>query len=752
LELADYVNKRLSNSDSPDVSSSELVSFAAIIVRYAMLHGTFDEARFKELLGILRAWHLDDPQFYEVAVGFLLESRQTKLAVKLYRISREKLDMRFSRRILHEVLKVFCAHHSILGMQQVLDDFFRFHMAPTPGAYRRCMKEFASMGDAETVHALFEQYLDRIKGTNTMMASDMSPILSVHAKRGELAEVIKHFDEIKEKYGLTPDILCWNILMHAYCEVNDVDGAYNCWESILDPSSGLTPDDYTFGTIMGICVWNGDLERTIEVYRLADSMKIQKSNAMVDCLVLGHIQDDRYHEAEKICEEALNMGLKGSPTRMWNYLLISHAMRRDLVNVNRVLQRMSEANIDYDGMTYGALMQVLAMVRQPNRAYQILKEVMGEAGIKITNFHYAVVMGGYIATGEFHKVFELHGRMRQREMRLSASNNLLIMKAAFREDELLLGNETRGEQRRRAMEIFGEIVSSMDPQDASGPLKGDGRMPTDIVYPSMLYSYVLFLLAQHGEHAMVADLYEQYLNMLPENKRGDPPISILSTLIMSKYREGDFKSVQECFDLAISAVKTHGSPVRQIPPAIYEVSGVSKRATPERKILPLHQLDLQRIITTYMNSLARQERVDDLTKIVNELLDQGFLLSNKNWNHYITILSKAFRIKLAFTLCERKLMPGWTGWARVRWQLPERNRLPYEVRALKKEPTYLRPVYHTLLYLAKNFLELQDMSAESKGYQMLLSDLDRDCPKTMQAIKTMQRIDGELERRVLRAH
>lgn len=752
LELANYINGDLQTSGSPNVSTSEFVSFAAIIVRYAMFHGTFDQSKFQEFLDVLRGWKMDNPHFYEVAIGYLLEAKQSKMAVDLYRSSRRTLDVKFSRRILHEVLKVFCAHHSVVGMQQVLDDFFRFYTTPTPGAYRRCMKEFASLGDADTVHALFEQYLNRVKSTRIMVASDMAPILSVHAKRGELEEVVKHFNALEEKYRLQPDLLCWNILIHAYCEVNDVDGAYACWETVLN-SKHLTPDHYTFGTIMGLCVWNGDLERTVEIYELAGKMKVKKSNAMVDCLVLAHLQDDRLEEAERICEEALNMDLKGSRTRMWDYLLVAHARRRNLANVNRILQRMVEANVDYDAMTYAALMQALAMVRQPDRAYTILKEVMKDAGIKATSFHYAVVMGGFIATGEFHKVFEVHNRMRQRNMRLSASNNLLIMKAAFREDEQLLHNRTREEQRSRSMQIFQEVISSMDREDvASGPLKGAARTPTDIAYPTMMYGYVLFVLAQHNEHATVQELYDQYVNSLPKTKRDNQPLSILSALILSKYREGDYASVQDCWDLAVSLASSRGSSVQQLPSAAHQIARASQSDTPVRRVVRLHQLDLQRILTTYMNTLFKQEKIDDLVRVVNELLEQGFLLSNKNWNHYIGILAQAFRIKLAFTLCESNLMPGWTGWARIRWQLPERNRLPLEVRALKKDPTYLRPIYHTLLYLARSFLELQDMSAESKSHQMLLAELERDCPKTLHAIKTMQRIDGDLERKILRGY
>ena len=741
---------RDTNLDPPNASPSGLVSFTATIVRLAMFHANFYASKFEYLLNFLRKEQAIDAKFYDTAVGFLQARGKTELAVKIYRMAREEDCVALSQQVLHEMLKIFCDHKSILGMQQVLDDFFRCHTAPTPGAYRRCMKAFASMGDAETVHALFKQYLDRVKGSSLLRVGDMSPILSVHAKRGELAQVVKYFDEIQAKYGLHPDLLCWNILMHAYCKVNDVVGAYACWEKILDPSNGLTPDAHTFGTIMGLCVRIGDLERTVEVYRCAESLKIQKSNALVDMLVLAHVQDDRYQEAEQICEEALAMDLRGSRTRMWNYLLMFHATHRDLVNINRVLQRMSDANIEYDGMTYGALMQILAMVGQPNRSYAILKKVMKEAGVKVTNFHYAIVMGGYLATKEYNRVFDVYNHMRLEEVKLSASNNLLIMKATFREDELLLGNKALDVQRRRAMKMFGELVTSLDPQDSIGPLKSDGRSPAaDVVGPAMLNSFVLFILAQHQEHATVMEVYGQYLSMLPENKRGDPSISMLSALAISNLRNGDHESVKACFDMAMSSVKTHGSPIAQIPPKIKELDGVKKVATPAYKILPVYQLDLSRILTSYMNSLDQQGRADDLIKIINDLLDQGFHLTNKNWNHYISILSKAFQVKLAFTLCEKQLMPGWTGWARIRWQLPERNRLPFEVRAWKKEPRSYRPLLHTLLYLSRNFLELEGMSAESKAYQMLLSDLDRDCPRTMQAIKTMQRVDDQLERKIL---
>jgi pentatricopeptide repeat-containing protein PET309 len=742
--LAAYVDKRVRSKS--DASTAEWQSFASKIIRQAMFNVNFDHQRFQNFLGTLQKWNKDTAEIYQDSIRYLLDAKQTNAAIRLYRNTRVTLNLKYSRGNLQALLKVFCTHHSVLGMQQVLDDFFRFHGGPTSRAYRLCMIEFASMGDAETVHSLFDQFIARVQQDNwTLNSGDISSLLNVHAKRGELVDVMKHFDEISSKYNLQPNVVCWNILLHAHAKVNDIKGAFACFEDLLR-SKDIVPDAYTFGTLMGICAKNGDLERTVELYRLADNMKIQKSNAMLDVLVEAHIQDDRVAQAEKICEEVLTMSLGGSPTRMWNYLLVAHAMRRDLANVNRILRRMSEANIDYDALTYGALMQALAMVRQPERAYKILKDVMIDSGLKVTHFHYAIVMGGFIATRQFDRVFHVHNRMRRRDTGKSASTKLLTMKAAFQADERLLASSSEEKLSDRAFQLFGELISSMTPEDISTTTwKNAGHMSHDIAYPTAFFSYTLFILSQRNEHAAVSKVYQQFIDLLPERNREALPIGILSALIVSKHRERNFEAVQECWDLALESAKNEGRRMQSVA-----VPNSTRRPVSESKIIYNRQLELQLIFTTYANNLARQERINDLTTVVNELLREGFVLSNKNWNQYIGLLAQNFQLKKAFTLCENKLMPGWIGWAHIRWTLPERNRLPFEIRALKKEPRYYRPKYHTLLFLAKAWLELQEMSAESRGHQMLVADLERDCPKTTQAIKSMQRLDDGLERSILK--
>ncbi|EKD19794.1 uncharacterized protein L3040_001859 [Drepanopeziza brunnea f. sp. 'multigermtubi'] len=755
LDLAEYANRRIGNA--PPEKSEEflsLINFASRIVRRALLNSqTFNPNKFMALLIVLQNWKLATPMLYDQAIDLLINLQETKLAVRCYRQARKENDVNWNRPTLHKLLKIFCVHHSIIGMQAVLDDFFRIYSSPTRLAYKMCMSEFAAQGDAQTVHALFDQLCEKSaekkklnpKTKTLLQVDDLAPVLHVHAKRGEVQEVVRFFRSIKSVYGFEPSLLCWNILISAYGKIRDTDRAYACFEKLLDDET-LQPDDYTFGTMMGICTTRGDVDRVIGLYKLAEQLQVQRSAAMIDTLVLSHIRDGDIDKAETICEEAAGMELKGSRTRMWNQLLVAYAMQRDLVTVNRLLQRMSQLGVDYDGYTYSALMQALCVVRQPDRAYSILTNVMPQAGISSTPFHYAIVMGGFLATGELHKVFDLSNRMVKRKMRASASSKLFELQAQVVEDERLMEEGQASEMIGRALEMFQGAIAAIDPQDISDTTrKGAGNVPVDIAYPTMFYRYIIFVVGQYSEFSTVDKLYDAFKRILP-GYRQTVPLEILYPMMEAKLVERDHDAIQRFWELALAQAKGAGTPL------------VNSGNLPEdhltevrsEKILPARQLDLVRHLTVYLKSLNIQMKSDVMTQTVNGLLEDGFLLDNHNWNSYIELLARRHAYKLAFELCETHLMDGWTGWARIRWSLPERNRLPLDLRNTRKKPRHLRPKYLTILYLARGYLELQSMAAESTADETLLNYLETNCPRVVRAITTMQRVDDYLERTVLR--
>lgn len=743
MQLARFVKDE---SDKPSglrcaLDSSAFATFLTTRALLAMSDAkTLEPFKFNALLRVLQHWDADTSERYEQIVERLLKSSHTKLAIQCYRKYRQRSTKKISRPVLDKVLNVACEHYSILGMQQVLDDWFRFYSKPPGHAYRLCISAFATRGEVDTVKALFDQYVKSRGGKEAIEnADDIAPLLDVHSRRGELSEVVKIFNGIEEQYGVQPSIKCWNILINAYGKVHDIDGAFTQFQRLLTTS--LQPDSYTYGTLMGICATRGDLDQVMELYQLVESQGVAKSATMIDCIVLGHIQEGRLLQAEKICNDALAMSFKVPLTRMWNYLLTAYAMRRDLENINRILRRMYDAGVDYDGATYSALMQVLAMVKQPDRANDILNNVMREAGVKVTSFHYAVVMGGYIANGELHKVFRVHSQMLQRNMKQTISTRLMTLKASVLEDQRAFESGSQEERWIKAEEYFYDAYIAPDAQEmVENMRKGVGYEPLDTAYLSSYFGYLIFVLGQRNAFYRATQLYERYIDNIPEHRQEELPLKILSALMAVSFRNKDYESVQQLWELAFEKAKKQGQPFQVLEP-------------PGRhKILPLHQQVLTIPLSIQMRSLERQQKIDQLYRTKTQVEKAGFVLDNKNWNIYIQCLARSKRYKEAFDLCELRLMSGWTGWARIRWKGPERNRLSYELRHMRKnkKAISLRPFHGTFLELGKAYMDVQDKVAESQSTRDLQVYLESECRMTLHALRTMERADDNLEREILR--
>lgn len=316
----------------------------------------------------------------------------------------------------------------------------------------------------------------------------------------------------------------------------------------------------------------------------------------------------------------------------------------------------------------------------------------------------------------------------------------MALKASAIEDQKRLSTASEEARLDKAHDYFMETLGEISPQDNADTMtKGIGNRPLDMAYLSPYFEYLMFVYGQRKAIYQVEDLYQKYLKIIPESRRTALPIQMLSALMVSKLRQEDYEGVIECWNVAFKQAEKQAQPMPGPP---IDPNG-------SRKILPSHQLSLCIPLSTYMQALARQNRMDELSNTIDELTERGFSLDNKNWNLFVQLLARTYHYKQAFEVCEAKLMDGWTGWAQTRWMQPVRNRLPIELRRERKQPLHIKPVYHTLLYLARALLDLQASAAESKHASNVLGDLEHGCSKTLHAIAIMHRTDDLLEREVL---
>jgi pentatricopeptide repeat-containing protein PET309 len=739
LELNAFVDSELAKPE--DVSMSDIRDFVATLVESVI----FEKAREKgpnstevtTCVKLLEQWMLNEPSRYEPLINELISRGYDRLAVRFYRRFRRfhgQSPVQISSSLLEKLLKQFCLNHGVLGIKQVLEDFFRYHGRLSRSAYLECINEFAEQGNVTVVKALLMEYCVQDNPETgprlTYDAADIAPLLHVHATRGELTKVIEIFDNVEKDFGIKPDSNCWNALINAYGKASDVDGAFNAFQKMQE--SSIRPNTSTFDTLMEIATTRGDFKKTLEFYRLAKSQGIDISTKMVNCLVLGHIQNDQLGEAERLCERALTMNLEAPKTIMWNSLLSAHALRRDMESINRLLHRMNAVGVKYDSFTYSALMLALCRDRQPDRAFKMLKKEMPRAGLRVTALHYAIVMGGFILTGQLEKVFIAYNRMTKKKIRQSTSSRLMVLKARVKAE--LQSSDPQHVQFAKAEQYMQEIYSMGGVEDIADPHGiGVDRPQLDLAH-SVYFEFLISTYGKLNAFGHIKKLYQQYYETIPKERRGEPPLRILVLLMVSNVEEGDYDTVQRYWELAFQQAREHGRPLG---------------ASEDSPVLDKHQYSLRNAISVQIESLSRQKRFTEIEKTINDLNAAGFQLDQQNWNIYVQALTKSRQYLQAFKLCESMLMPYWIGWAKVRYVQPVRNRLPHGLRRLKRARDFLRPRLYTLLYLAKAYNDLRDSEAESYDTQLLLVRLRCECPKTVRAIRTMRKQNDPTERAIL---
>ncbi|KFY09835.1 hypothetical protein V491_07943 [Pseudogymnoascus sp. VKM F-3775] len=692
----------------------------------------FSEANFLSIFTQLERLGLATESIYQNTILKLLKMDRTKMVVRLYRKFRQTNGI-LTTHILDAILKIFCKYKSNMGMHQILEDWVRYFDKPSSPAYRMVMTAFASQGNVEAVKGLWKKYLERQTYGRIRNADDLLPLMHVHAKRGEVDDVVNIFENMGTEYGVVPNIKHTNILLNAYGKAHAVDKAFEHYSRLLD--SDVRPDKITIGTMMGICTQRGDATAARELYNSAAALGIRPNVAMIDCLVLGDIQNGDIDRAEETCVKALTMALDGPKTRMWNYLLVAYGMGRDLENVSRVHRIMGSSNIPPDTYTYSALMQALAVAGQPSRAWKILTEVMPEAGVQATEFHYAVVMGGFIATKELDMVFHVKDHMLRRPEGLKPgfSSNIQIMKAAIMDDSRRIQSGDADTNFAKAEDYFFQFLMNTDRQElASSPRKGMGHEPLDVAYSAAYFDFYMFICGQHRAFDRVKQLYDDFMQRLPEDRRSQPPIRILNALMVSRLKENDHVGVREAWEFALMRAKERGKPI----------SG-------NNSLLYSHRLSLCRPLSTLIKSLAAQNKLTQLEGTIADIRSFGFELDSNNWNLYVQALTNAHKYQEAFSVCEKRLMPGWLGWAMIRQVEPRRNRLSLKDRARKRDPTYLRPIYHTILMLSRAYLDMEGSYSTAGQAYHVLKYVDQHCPLTLNAIQTMRRTEDDLEKEIL---
>ncbi|KAL8761483.1 MAG: hypothetical protein Q9184_002393 [Pyrenodesmia sp. 2 TL-2023] len=671
--------------------------------------------------------------------------------LNLYRTAREKPEF-VPDLVLLQTLSRRCHDlRSSDDMYRILVDYRKHHIDLPQDSHRLLMSQIARHGDFNTVDQLFQEWVDRY-GIDQM--SEIAPHL-LHAcyRRGEADRAIAVLENLREKYDYFPNLRAWNIVIATYSRIGNCDAAMGLSDRLAQLN--IQPDSTTYGILMGMYARRSDYDATMRIYEQAVSEGVKPSFDMAGSVVLALATNDRFDEAKALVEEVLSKSQSKSRalgparrqsqsiTRMWNFLLTQYAMSGQLDKVFELQNRMREGGVAFDRDTYAALMQCFCNRRLPEAAQKILKVVMPQSGLRPTALHFAIVMSGFLNNKDYRKVVSLQRRMVEDygiKPTFSTQNTLLRLASQF--DQNAFYQDPSGLatfEGSQTENILTQTLDRVDPMQLAslGPTKYAQSNPPNVALQTSYFPYTINIFGRMRSFEKVAETYNRYV---ARAKKDDPdlepshPVEILSALMVSYNKTGEYKEAEKCWNLALEKSKVVARKANADPSqpgwVLYKY----------RFLLSLH-------LTRYMHTLFATSRVGEIASVVASLEHAGFQLSTHNWNKYVQVLVHTKQTLPAYQLCEENLMGGWPGWDRF-GHFHQKRRI--KKRWVPKSWELGRPFphYETIVYLASAYLDAQAL-AYGVGKE-LLKELERLAPKTVEAVFKMPRFNDRIQNALLK--
>ncbi|KAH7515846.1 hypothetical protein FEM48_Zijuj10G0069500 [Ziziphus jujuba var. spinosa] len=245
-----------------------------------------------------------------------------------------------------------------------------------------------------------------------------STIISKYCHIGELQKALGLIGEMEVK-GLKPNPYICNSIILFLCKNGKLYEAEKVLREMM--MQGLVPDNVVYTTLIdGYC----KLSNVPAVYLLFDEMRVRKiipDFVTYTAIIHGFCKagkmteaDNIFHEMEGACPKCCQQGevdiaidllqemhSNGLHSNVCTYNSIVNGLCKsgNIVQAQKLKEKMEEvAGMHPDSFTYTTLMDAYCKIREMDKAYMLLQEML-DKGCKLTVVAFIVLMNGFCMSG-----------------------------------------------------------------------------------------------------------------------------------------------------------------------------------------------------------------------------------------------------------------------------------------------------------------------------------------------------------------
>lgn len=299
----------------------------------------------------------------------LYKERDLKRLVEKFKKASEHYRFRTRNGIYEETVRRLAIAKRFKWVEEILEEQKKYDDIAKEGFSARLISLYGSSGMYENAHKTFDELPER-NCPRTVLSLNALLAAYLHSKKFDMVDRL--FKKLPTTLSIEPNLVSYNTVIKAYCEMGSSDSAISMIEEM--EKKGINPDLITFNTLLIGLYRHGQFLDGEKIWSQMDKKNIIPNIRSYNARLMGLAKENKTKEAVELFEKMKNEDIKPD-IFSFNFLIQGFVNADNLDEAKKWYSEISNTDYDPSKITFATLLPFLCEKGDLTTAFELCKEI-----------------------------------------------------------------------------------------------------------------------------------------------------------------------------------------------------------------------------------------------------------------------------------------------------------------------------------------------------------------------------------------
>lgn len=299
----------------------------------------------------------------------LFKERNLKKLVEKFKKSSELERFRTQTGIYESTVRRLASAKRFKWIEEILEEQKKYSNVSKEGFAVRLISLYGKSGMFDNALKTFNE-MPQLNCDRTVLS--FNALLGACVSCKKFDEVETYFRQVPGKVSIEPDLVSYNTIIKAFCEMGSLDSALLMVDEM--EKKGLKPDLITFNTLLHVFYGNNHFGDGEKVWARMNSESVEPDIRSYNAKLLGLANEKKTLKAVEVFEEMKTRGLKPD-VFSFNTLIKGYCNEGNLEEAKRWFDEMVKRDCAPNKVTFATLVRFSCEKGDYDMAFDLTKEI-----------------------------------------------------------------------------------------------------------------------------------------------------------------------------------------------------------------------------------------------------------------------------------------------------------------------------------------------------------------------------------------